>query len=69
MGEKSGIWSWLWVHKIVLTGGLPPPRPLAVPGHGLFVGIRDFGSDGPFVHQTCCRPLLGQEGFENDREL
>ena len=32
MGEKSGIWSWLWVHKIVLTGGLPPPRPPAVPG-------------------------------------
>ncbi len=28
----SGIWSWLWVHKIVLTGGLPPPRPPAVPG-------------------------------------
>ena len=28
MGEKSGIWSWLWVHKIVLTGGLPPPDPL-----------------------------------------
>ena len=23
--NMSGIWSWLWVHKIVLTGGLPPP--------------------------------------------
>ena len=23
--------SWFWVHKIVFTGGLPPPRPPAVP--------------------------------------
>ena len=23
---------WFWFHKIVFTGGLPPPRPLAVPG-------------------------------------
>ena len=23
---------WFWVHKIVFTGGLPPPRPPAVPG-------------------------------------
>ena len=23
---------WIWVHKIVFTGGLPPPRPPAVPG-------------------------------------
>ena len=31
-------------------------------GHGLFVGIRDFGSDAPFVHQTCCRPFFGSGG-------
>ena len=24
--------SWFWVHKIIFTGGLPPPRPLALPG-------------------------------------
>ena len=23
---------WFWVHKIVFTGGLPPPRSPAVPG-------------------------------------
>ena len=23
---------WFWVHKIVFTGGLPPPRPPALPG-------------------------------------
>ena len=35
MGEKSRIWSWIWVHKIVLTGGLPPPRPPATFTGGL----------------------------------
>ena len=28
-------------------------------GHGLFVGIKDFGSDGPFAQQTCCWSFHG----------
>ena len=42
-------------------------------GHGLFVGTRDFGSDGPCAHQTCCWSFHGifegaRGGFRNDRE-
>ena len=31
MVEKV-VGRWFWVHKIVFTGRLPPPRPPAVPG-------------------------------------
>ena len=38
-GSKNIIF---WVHQIVFTGGLPPPRPPAVPG-GLW--YQDLGKD------------------------
>ena len=44
------------------------PRQKKGLGRGLFVGIRNFGSEPPIGQRTRCWPFLCQEGSENDRE-